>query len=327
MNNKRWKTLLYVLTVCGLALIGTTGCSSSSKEELQKVTQVVNWFPQPEHGGQFAALAKGYYKEAGMDMTILPGGPQVSSIQQVASGKVQFGLAQADELLVARDQGIPVVAIAAPFQINPQAIMYHAEESIQDVKDLEGRTLYIAPGAMYWEYLKKKYELKNFTELAFTGNNAGFIADQKSATQSYYSSDEYILKNQNVNVKFMLIHDTGYQPYANVLFTTEKMIKEQPELVKAYVKASVKGWQNYKTNYEEINPIIQKENPDLTLESMKATAENMVKLVYMNDAESGGVGIMTSERWTTLAGQLAEIGLIKSSDEADKVFTTEFLPK
>lgn len=348
---KQGKKLSYLMLVLIIAIISLSACggngatNSSVKNDgnnvnqdntnqpaetpkkLTKVTQVTNWFAQPEHGGQYAALAKGFYEEVGIEMTIMPGGPQVSSIQQVASGQVQFGMAQADELLVARNQGIPVVAIAAPFQINPQAIMFHTEEAIASASEIGGRTVYIAPGAMYWEYLKKAYDLKDFKELAFTGNFSGFLTDKRSAIQSYITSDPYLLKQQGVDVSFIRIHDTGYQPYANVLFTTEKMIQENPELVKAYVEASMKGWKYFKDNYEEINPVIQKENPDLTLESMKSTAENEIELIFGGDAKTSGVGIMTSERWTTLAQQLANIGIIKNTDEVKHVFNTEFLPK
>ncbi|WP_199620295.1 ABC transporter substrate-binding protein [Paenibacillus alkalitolerans] len=326
---KQRRQLRHLLLIIGLSVSFMSACGkpadSAAPKELAKVSQVTNWFAQPEHGGQYAALEKGFYKEAGLDMTILPGGPQVSAIQQVASGQVQFGMAQADELLAAREEGIPVVAVAAIFQINPQAIMFHAGENISNAQDLSGRSLYIAPGAMYWEYMKKAYDLNDFEEVAFTGNYSGFLADQKSAIQSYVTSDPYLLKQQNAEVSFLRIHDLGYQPYANVLFTTEKMISDEPGLVRSFVEASIKGWEYYKTNYEEINPVIAKANPDLTLESMKATAENEMELIFGGDAEAGGAGTMTAERWTALAGQLAEIGLIDNPDEANNAYTTEFL--
>ena len=153
-NNGSRRKVLFILMSISLSVVLLAGCSSSKKADPAKLTpisQVLNWFPQPEQGGQFAAKVKGYYKDAGLDMTILPGGPQVSGIQIVAAGKAEFGMAQGDELIQARDQGIPVVALAAQFQINPTAILFHKGDNVKDFSDLNGRKIYLIPGSMYWE--------------------------------------------------------------------------------------------------------------------------------------------------------------------------------
>jgi NitT/TauT family transport system substrate-binding protein len=105
------------------------------------------------------------------------------------------------------------------------------------------------------------------------------------------------------------------------------MIKEKPELVKAFVQASAKGWEYYKTNYDEINPILNKLNSFNSLEVLKATAENEMKYIYTREALTGGIGMMTEARWSALGKQLVDIGMIPNMDEVKKVFTTEFLPK
>ncbi|OUM94406.1 MAG: myristoyl transferase [Thermobacillus sp. ZCTH02-B1] len=298
---------------------------SAGQRELVKVTQVTNWFAEPEHGGQYAALMKGFYEEAGLDMTILPGGPQVSATQIVGSGNAEFGMTQADSLLLAREQGIPIVAIAATFQKNPQGLIYHADQDIRDFPDLNGRTVFVAPGAAYWEYLKKKYDLK-VEERSYTGSLAGFISDPASVTQGYITSEPFSLKQQGIETGMLLHADAGYDPYANVLFTTERMIRERPDLVRAFIEASVKGWDYYKDHYEEIHPFLREYNPDLTLEAMEYGAKAQMDLVYGGDAAEGGVGIMTEERWRTLADQMLEIGMLKEDPDVTKAFTNEFLP-
>ncbi|WP_248927246.1 ABC transporter substrate-binding protein [Paenibacillus hamazuiensis] len=297
----------------------------SPEKKLVPITQVTNWFAEPEHGGQYAALAKGYYKEAGLDMKIQSGGPQISHIQIVASGKAQFGMAQADEILLARDQGIPVVALAAIFQKTPQAIMFHKGEPIKSFEDLNGRLSIIASGSAYWEYIKKAHKLDKVSEMAYTGQMAPFINDKTAVIQSYITSDPFTMKKQNLDVDFLMVHDSGYQPYAGVLFTTEKYLKENPEIVKGYIQASMKGWNYYKTNYEEINPDIGKANPDLSKEWMTFGAEAEMPLIFGGDAEKGGVGTMTKERWYALSSQLFEIGLLKKQEPVENTFTTQFL--
>ncbi|WP_025683995.1 ABC transporter substrate-binding protein [Paenibacillus maysiensis] len=300
---------------------GSTGKSGG----LTAVTQVTNWFAQAEHGGLYAAKEQGYYKEAGLDMTIQGGGPQVSPTQIVASGKAQFGLTTADQLLVAREQGIPLVAIATIFQKSPQGLMVHANQNISSLADLNNRTVYVGAGSVFWDYVKSKYQLDNVKEMAYTGSLAPFIPDETAAIQGYVTSEPYEMKKQNVDVKFLLLADAGYNPYSNVLFTTEQYIQDHPDLVRAYVEASMKGWNYYKTNYDSVNDVILKENPDFTKEKLNYAAEALIPFVYEGDAAEHGVGYMKEERWAELGQQLMKIGALKKEPDVSKAFTDKFL--
>lgn len=308
---------------------GTTDGEASAAEEpaeMMKITQVTNWFAQPEHGGQYTALAKGYYEAEGIDMTIEPGGPQVSSMQIVASGKAQFGMGQADEILTARDSGIPVVAIAAIFQKSPQAMLFHAEADIEDFEDLNGRNVYTAPGSGYWDFIKKKYNLDQVNDMTYTGQFVNFIEDKNAVTQSYVTSEPFTLKQQGVETKYLLTYDAGFQPYSNVLYTTEAFLKEHPDVVKGFLAASVKGWNDYKDNYEELNEILKEKNPDLTLEGMKYGAEQEMPLIFTPETDANGMGTMTEERWSKLQNDMYDLGLLKNKEDINQVFTTEYLP-
>ncbi|KHF41693.1 ABC transporter substrate-binding protein [Halalkalibacter okhensis] len=305
-----------------------TGESTSSevKGELTDIKQITSWFAQPDHGGQYAALAKGYYEDAGLEMIIEPGGPQVSAVQIVASGEADFGMAPADALIAARDQGIPVVGVAAILQTNPQILLHHKDEPIDDFSDLDGRTVYVAPGVMYWEYIQDAYHLENVNEMAFTGQFGPFISDKTSVSQAFVTTAPYNLAQEGIDVDYLMINDSGYETYANVLFTTEDYIEENYETVQAYVEASLKGWDYYKTNYEEINHVIQEANPDYDLEAMKYGSEALIDLIYGSDAAENGVGYMTEEKWSKLLEQLKEIGVVETDIEVEDLFTTEFLP-
>lgn len=302
------------------------GADSSPKKEAVAVTQVTNWFAEPEHGGQYAAVVKEFYKEAGMDMTLTPGGPQVSSTQIVSSGKALFGMTQADDLLLARKQGIPLVAIAALFQTNPQGLIYHSGQNIKGFADLNGHTVYVASAASYWEYQKKKFVLNKVQEMKYTGSLVNFMNDPGAVTQGYITSEPFTLKGKGIDVEMLLNADSGYNPYANVLFTTEKTIKEQPELVKAYVAASIKGWNYYKDHSDEINQYLHEKNPDISLDAMKYGAEKQMDFVYGGDAKAHGVGYMSAERWNALMDQLLEIKLLEKKEDVSNIFTNDFLP-
>jgi NitT/TauT family transport system substrate-binding protein len=291
-----------------------------------KATLVLNWFAEPEHGGNFAALAKGFYKEAGLDMTLMPGGPSVSSTQIVASGKAEFGMANSDDILVARQEGIPIVAIATAFQKSPQVLVYHKDSGIKDFADLNGHKVYVSSTASFWLYMKNKFKLDKAQEMKYNGSLVNFVSDPQAVTQGYVTSEPYTLQQQGVNFGTLLVADSGYNVYANVYFTTEKMIAEHPDLVKAFVEATVKGWDYYKDHYEEINPSIHEKNPDMSLDMMKYSARTEMEFAFGGDAATKGTGTMSAERWTEVQKQLMEVGVIKKAEPVDKVFTTKFLP-
>lgn len=342
--NKRSVKKMMALSLCAVLMTGMlAACSgktaapetassgektgtASAEPKLEKSTLVLNWFAEPEHGGNFAAVQQGFYKDAGLDMTLTPGGPQVSSTQIVASGKADFGIANGDDILVARQEGIPIVAIAASFQKSPQVLIYHKEAGIQDFSDLNGHAVYVAPTASFWLYMKSKYKLDQVKELKYTGSLVNFVNDPNALTQGYITSEPYTLEKQGVNVGTLLIADSGYNLYANVYFTTEKMIKEHPDKVKAFVEATVKGWDYYKNHAEEVNPAIHEQNPDMDLDMMKYSAEKEMDLVFGGDAAEQGVGTMTKERWEEVQKQLIEVGVLKEAEPIANVFTTEFLP-
>ncbi|GAE26749.1 taurine uptake ABC transporter [Halalkalibacter wakoensis JCM 9140] len=294
-------------------------------EELTEIKQITSWFAQPDHGGQYAALAKGFYEEAGLEMTIESGGPQVSAVQIVASGEADFGMAPADALIAARDQGIPVVGLAAILQSNPQILLFHKDTPISDFPDLDGRTVYVAPGVMYWEYIQSAYNL-NVDEMAFTGQFGPFIADDEAVSQAFVTTAPYNLAQEGIDVDYLFIDDSGYETYANVLFTTEDYIEENYDTVRAYIEASLKGWDYYKTNYDEINPVIQEANPDYDLEAMAYGSEALIDLIYGSDAAEHGVGYMSEQKWSKLLAQLKDIGVVESDIDVNELFTTEFLP-
>jgi NitT/TauT family transport system substrate-binding protein len=344
------KTFFFIITVlavtlmlagCGTNKTTSTGSSSNkgsgstpasassapSPKPLTKVTHITSWFAQPEQGGQYAALMKDYYKEAGLDMTIEPGGPKISAIQIVASGKAQFGMGQSDVVLQAREQGIPVVAIGAIFQRSPHALIFHKGANIKDFKDLNGHTLYLSPTLVYWDYMKNKYGLDKAQVMQFDGQMTSFINDKNSAVQGYLTSAPYQLKKLGVEVEYLDVYNSGYTPYATTLFTTEKFMKENPEAVKAFVEATIKGWKYYKDHIEEVNTFLLKYNSNLKMDEMENTAKLQNDLIYTGDALKNGIGYMSKERWEALQKLMLDTGVIKKKEDITKIFTNEFLPK
>lgn len=301
----------------------------SKKTELFKMKQVTSWFPQIENAGQYSAKVEGFYEEAGIDMTIQPGGPGVSAISIVASGEADIGMAQADQVLFAINEGIPIVAVMTNFQITPQGIMFHKGESIKTFDDLGkgGYEIYTGASAGYWQYLINKFDIDPSQNRVYTGDNSAFAANKKAASQMYVTSEPFYLKQEGIETEHLLISDSGYEIYGDVLFTTKKFLEENPDIVQAYVEATVKGWEAFKANPEKSYNYIMELDDTKTVEQMSYAREVMDELVFGGDAAEHGVGYMSEQRWQQLIDQLYELKLINEQIDVKTVFTDEFLSK
>lgn len=332
--------LMAVITACG-GSGGNSPAATASEEpsaapaaeeasappaELKKAKIVLNWFPKAQHGGVYAAKEQGIFEQNGFDVTIEPGGPQVSAVQIVASGNAEFGLAHADQIVIAKNQGIDLVVVAAALQGSPQAFMFQEDAAVDGFEDLNGRTVFIQPGITYWDYLKKQYDLSGVKEMTYTGQHVNFLADPESVTQSFVTSEPFFMEKEGVKVKTLLVSESGYNPYNVVLFVTKDYLENNRDTVAGFVKAFSEGWMSYKDTSAEVNKAIFEANPNIALDAIGFEDEAQREFVYGGDAAEHGFGYMTEERWSTLIDQLADLGLLKEKFDASEIFTTEFLP-
>lgn len=306
----------------GAASDNTAG--ADKPKELAEIKQVLQWYAGPEFGGQYEADIKGYYEEAGLKVETQQGGASVSYIQLVASGKAEFGIAQGYEILQARENGIPLVGVAAIFQKSPQSLLFHSDMEFNDYSDLNGKTVIIQPGVAYWEYIKKKYNIKA-KEVAYNGTLNAFLADKNAVQQGYATNEPFYAKKEGFDVNYKLNSDSGFNPYPDVIFTTEKYIEENPEIVKAFVQASMKGWESYNADPTAAHNKMKEENRDLDMDGAKYGWEIQTPLTVDGDAATNGIGYMTEARWAELYEAMKFVDLLKKDQDVTKAFTTEFL--
>jgi NitT/TauT family transport system substrate-binding protein len=324
-------SLLLLLAACGNQETASTKEEKETNDreetsEVKPVKIVLNWFAQAGHGGIYAADEQGFFEEKGLDVTIEPGGPQVSSIQMVSSGSADFGLVHGDQLVVARNQGVELVALATIYQNSPQAFMFHKGHGVDDFSEMNGRTAFIQPGIAYWEFFKSKYDLDNVNELAFTGEHTNFMQNKESVNQVYVTGEPFFMEQQGIETEEKLISDSGYDPYQYVLYVTKDYLEENEETVKNFVTAFIEGWEHFKETPEETLEVIQEANPDKSMESLQYEMDAAKDFIYTGDAEEHGFGYMTEERWSTLINQLTEAGVLTQEVKPTDVFTTEYLP-
>lgn len=304
--------------------ITDTGGEATGSSELRAVQLRLNWFPEAEHGGYYAALVHGYFEEAGLDVTILKGGPGVPVREEVATGRVEFGISNADQILVARAQEADIVGVFAPLQTSPRCIMVHEKSGISSLDDLKNLTLAINQNSSFGAFLKHKVALEGCQFEPYPGNVSRFLLTDDFAQQAYVFSEPYMAKKEGGDPATLLAADIGFNPYTSVLITQGDTIRNDADLVRKFVTAVQRGWQTYLDDPSKTNAHIQSENPEIDAEILALGAADLKKLCAPPEGQP--LGSMTAERWSTMARQLEECGFSEAGTlKPDAAFTTEFV--
>jgi NitT/TauT family transport system substrate-binding protein len=319
------------ITVCflGMGLV-LGGCSRQrAAGGLTPIKLQTDWYPQPEHGGFYDAQIRGYYKDEGLDVTILPNGPYVNSTQEVSVNAVQFAMGSSDNVLESVGNDAPLVAVMATMQQDPQAVMVHQDSPVHSFKDLDGHAVAIRLGASTWfEYLVKRYQLKNVREIPATYSVANFLQDPGYIQQIFVTSEPFFVRQAGEPVRTLLISETGYNPY-RVVTTSRAFLQQHPEIVAKFVRASLRGWRDYLKNPDEINAAIAKLNPAMSVAQMKFSYAALRDQHFIAGADPGGadLGRFDPARWTNMYQQLLELKVISKPFDPAIAYTVQFLPK
>ncbi|MDB4749347.1 ABC transporter substrate-binding protein [Rubripirellula sp.] len=323
--------VILIMSGCGTSTNPTgessAKISSGNPSEESTATIQLNWYPESEHGGVFQAEADGSYQAAGLKVDIRPGGRSAPVAQELALGRVQFGFANADDVVVYRRQGLDVVAVLAAMQDNPRCILVQQKSGVQSLSDLAGLTLQCQAGRPYLEFMRSKGLLDKVKEVPYFGSVAPLVADPKIAIQGYSCAEPLLAEQQGVKVRVMMVSKLGWNPYSSVLITTGKLIKEQPELVRTFVQATQAGWESYLKDPTKGNTAILKANDHgMTASVLKYGSEQMRNLAMPPGDSSKVFGRMSVERWTGLMEQMdaldpSQAKLVKPED----CFTDQFL--
>jgi NitT/TauT family transport system substrate-binding protein len=321
------KCFFYILAF--LAALSTQGChhADTSGGGLTKVVLQADWYPQPEHGGFYTALAKGYYKDEGLDLSILPGGPYVTVEQQVSVGAAQFGMGSSDKVMESISGGQPLIAVAATMQHDPQGIMVRKDSPIHSFADLNGHSVAIKVGESTWfEFLTKRYQLNNVRVVPAMMNVANFVADPNYIQQAFATSEPYFAHQAGVETRVLLVSDAGYSPY-RVMYTTRDFLNQHPEDVAKFVRASIKGWKDYLNDPSAAHAMIAKLNPALNPEWMQFTWQQLRDghFVAGDDPTGAQLGQMDPKRWSTMYEQLVDLKVIGNQFDPTTAYTLQFL--
>lgn len=293
-----------------------------------KITFLTSWFAQAEHGGFYQALATGLYKKAGLDVTVRMGGPQVNGMQLLTGGVADAIMGYDIQVLKSIEHQLPVTTVAASFQFDLQGIMTHT--SIKSLADLKGHQILIASSShsTFWPWLEERFGFKNSQAGVYTFNLQPFLVNPNIAVQAYPSSEPFMAAKAGAKVKFFLLADSGYPPYGTTIVTTTPLIKKSPDVMQAFVKASMEGWKSYLTDDPTpANKLIKEANPQMK-DDVIAYAIKWLKAHHAcnrGEAKTHGIGIMTDARWKATRDFMVKGKLLPASVDYKKAFTTQFV--
>jgi len=323
------RRILVLLAVLAALPLGLAACGGDDDDDggggggTEEATLLMNWFAQAEQGGYWEAQAADTGKAEGVTIKVQQGGPQIQTIPQVAAGKADFGVAQADELMLARAEGVPVVEVFGGMDKYLQCMMYHPSSGIKDFSDISGHQVAVAPSGGFWPWIKGHYNLKDVQEINFTGTLAEFKRNDNLVQQCFITSEPYFADQEKIDHAELLVADAGYNPYSQGLFTSERMIDENPDLVRKVVAAVQKGWEKFLQDPAAARSLVLKVNKDME----QGPFDYAWKTIKNGDYLGSPIGAMTAERWKTVHDQLKEAGVLEKEVDPGEVWTDEFMPK
>jgi len=297
-----------------------------------KITFGLDWVAEPEYGGYYEAIAEGIYKKYGLDVTIVEGGPQVNTAQLLVLGKVNFDItSNAFLALNFAQQNIPFVVVAAGFQKDPDALIAHPGQGNDSFAALKGKPIAVSTDtrASWWLYLQNKYGYSDSQIRSYGFSLTPFFTNKQDVQEAYVTDEPYLVHQATGEWPVvMALPDSGFNGYASLVATSDKLVKENPALVQRFIDASAQGWYDYL--YKDPKPAfaaIKQANPDMTdgliqygYDQLKARG-----IVDSGDTKQLGIYAMTDARWASFFNQMVKAGLYDPSLNYQTGYTLQFV--
>ncbi len=329
-----------VLRLVAVALAALVcACSPAEKQAAApadgartKIRFATDWRAQAEQGGFYQAVATGEYAKRGLDVQIVQGGPGVNVPQLLASGAVEAGMGSNSFIVMnLAKENIPVKAVAAMMQKDPQVLIAHPGQGLEKIADLKGRPILLSDASVtaFWVWLKSKYGFTDDQVRKYTFNAAPFLSDKRVVQQGYVTSEPYTIEKQaGLKTKVFLLADEGYPGYATMILMPDSLIAKNPAAVKAFVEASAAGWKSYLDgDAAPGDALIKKDNPEMTQDVLDQAREKLKSygIVDSGDAKTAGLGVMTDARWAEFFKVASEQGVYPPTMDYKRAYTLQFV--
>jgi NitT/TauT family transport system substrate-binding protein len=296
-----------------------------------RIRFATDWRAQAEQGGFYQAVARGYYRDKGLDVALIQGGPAVNVPQLLAAGAIEMGLgSNAPIVLSVVQAGAKAKAVMASFQKDPQVLMTHPRADVKSLADMKGKPIMLADASInaFWPWLKAKYGFTDDQVRKYTFNAAPFLADKSAIQQGYVTSEPYTLKTQGkIDPQVFLLADSGYPGYAAMTLVSDAFLASNPQSVRDFVAATIAGWKDYlRGDPAPGDALITKDNPDMTPDLLAQAREKLLSYGIV-EAPDGQIGGMTEARWADFFKIMSDAGVYSKDLDWQSGLDLSFLPK
>ncbi len=300
-----------------------------------KVTLNLNWFYVGDHSPYFVALDKGWYREEGLEVNIIPGKGSGDVVKKVDVGSVDIGIVDTGVLIVARAQGAKVKIVSMLFDKSPYCMWMWKDSGINSPKDLVGKKIGAPPGdaqRTIFPALAQAHSFDpdkvTFVNIAPEAKFTALAAKQVDVIFDYYSGAPFFYKAMGQeNVKYMMFADWGVDVYSNALVASEKYIKDNPGIIRRFVKASLRGWEFTLKNPEEAIEIMAKQRPEIDKPVLLANLKLIIDLFRTNRYKQNGIGWVDDKKMADSIKIIAQYRDLKVDMKTKDLYTNEFLTK
>ena len=286
----------------------------------KEVTLLMDWFPQGNQSGFWQAQLDNQYHDD-LEITVKPGGPKVRTTTAVASGQVEFGLNGSDSVMMANSKGAKLRAVFVSLGHVPYNLVYHPNTGVKTIQDLNGRRFAVVMGITYWKWVKHKYGLDKVQEFPLTGDLGLFAKTPNMFQQGYSIFLPARMDAKGIPNAQFKVADLGYRPYS-VLFTSEKLIKENPALVQAVVDRLSMSFHKSLVDPKPTRDLILSKSKKTTV----AIHNNALRLMKMDflPKDWSKIGCQDPNRWVELANQMKEVDVLPADFDPHQSYDTSF---
>ncbi len=299
-HTPRWLVALLLLATASLA---------HAAPPLRPVSLQLKWYHQFQFAGYYAALQQGYYREAGLDVTLREGDPTHDPIADVVDGKADFGIG-ASELVLARAEGKPVVAVAVVIQHSPLILLAPRRHGIESFHDLIGKKIQLVPHEyeLYALFQAMGYSQNDFQIFPRTNTLDELVSGQVDAVAAYSTDEPFELDQRHIQYLEITPRSAGIDFYGDTLFTSERLLRQSPDTVAAFREASLRGWAYALNHPEEIARLIRSRYSSAkSLDALLFEAQTLQRLIVPDLVE---LGYMNGGRWQHIAATYADLGML-----------------
>jgi NitT/TauT family transport system substrate-binding protein len=321
----------------GLALAGAATLihRPAIAQAVEKVSFGTNWLAQAEHGGFYQSVADGTYRKMGLDVTIIPGGPQANNRMLLPVGRIDFYMGgNMLQSFSAVQENIPTMVVGASFQKEPQVLIAHPNEGFDSFADLKkSNDIFVSKEglASFYQWMKSEHGFREEQTKPYTFNPGPFLANKKAVMQGYLSSEPVVIEQQaGFKPKVFLLADYGFDTYSTTIETRRQLVDQKPNVVKAFVEGSILGWYNYLYgDPSAANALIKKDNPEMSDGKIAAGIALMKAngIVDSGDTLNLGIGCMTDARMKSFFDKMVKAGLFKADLDYKKSYSLAFVNK